>query len=35
MEKIDLHIHTRFSDGKYDLLELIGLIQKSDLKKDI
>lgn len=33
MEKIDLHIHTRFSDGKYDLLELIGLIQKSDLKK--
>lgn len=33
MEKIDLHIHTRFSDGNYDLIELIDLIKKADLKK--
>lgn len=33
MEKIDLHIHTRFSDGKYDLVELINLIKQAKLKK--
>lgn len=33
MENIDLHIHTRFSDGELDLLELRDLIKKSGLKK--